>query len=260
VAEQLTEDAFGIMGVKINTRPMDELRSEIIDAINKRSQIKLACANPHSLVVAQNDTDFFNALRSFEHVVADGVGVTLAAKLSGYPELPRIRGADYYLSVMTSLNAMEGKKVFFLGSTESVLKNIKDRVLVDYPNIADVETLSPPFGEWSDDKNTEIIEEINRFAPDVVWVGMTAPRQEKWIFRNHARLSAPIIGAIGAVFDFYAGTYKRAPVWMQERGLEWLYRLSREPRRLWRRNFVSAPKFFALLFKDRIGLTHIRQE
>lgn len=251
MAKQATQKNFSLMGVRVNTHPLDKLIPEAISATDGGPRITFACANPHSLVEAQKDIAFFDALQWFDHVVADGVGVTIAAKLKGHFGIPRITGADYYFTLMESLQALEGKRVFFLGSTESVLARIKHRVAKDYPKISAIETLSPPFGEWSDQENTEIIKAVNDFAPHVLWVGMTAPRQEKWIFQNHHKLEVPVTGAIGAVFDFYAGTYRRAPVWMRDSGLEWLYRLSKEPRRLWKRNFVSAPKFFTALLKHR---------
>jgi N-acetylglucosaminyldiphosphoundecaprenol N-acetyl-beta-D-mannosaminyltransferase len=104
--------------------------------------------------------------------------------------------------------------------------------------------LSPPFkDEFDEADDAAMIAAVNAARPDVLWVGMTAPKQEKWIYRNHDRLDVPFTGAIGAAFDFYAGTKKRAPQWVGQMGLEWLPRLVREPRRLWRRNLVSTPKF-----------------
>ena len=97
-----------------------------------------------------------------------------------------------------------------------------------------------------------MLETINKARPDVLWVGMTAPKQEKWVEANRQKLNVPVIGSIGAVFDFYAGTYSRAPQWICDAGLEWAYRFMREPRRMWQRNFVSAPKFVWLVLKQRV--------
>ena len=112
---------------------------------------------------------------------------------------------------------------------------------------------SPPFKEvFSEEENRAMIEAVNRAGPDVLWVGMTAPKQEKWIYQNKDRLNVKFIGAIGAVFDFYAGTVKRPHPWFLDHGLEWLPRLLGEPRRLWKRMFVSAPLFMARVFAERI--------
>lgn len=133
-----------------------------------------------------------------------------------------------------------------------MLGRIQSRVGHDYPHVK-VSVLGPPFGMWSDAENEAMLASIQKAAPDVLWVGMTAPRQEKWVFANGHRLNVPIIGSIGAVFDYYAGTVRRAPAWYTERGLEWLYRLVREPRRLWRRTLLSAPRFLWLALRQRVA-------
>ena len=134
------------------------------------------------------------------------------------------------------------------------MHRIKERMSIDFPNVKVVGTFSPPFKEdFTDDENDLMVEAINRVNPDILWVGMTAPKQEKWIYKNKERLQTKFIGAIGAVFDFYAGTKKRSHPWFQEHGLEWLPRFLREPRRLWRRNFISTPSFFYRIIKYRLA-------
>jgi N-acetylglucosaminyldiphosphoundecaprenol N-acetyl-beta-D-mannosaminyltransferase len=209
-----------------------------------------ACANPHSLVVARGDTEFREALDAASAVVADGVGCKWGAALSGTPVGPRITGSDFFEAMMSSLNKARGR-AFFFGSSNEVLVKLVERVNRNFPQIT-AGTLSPPFGQWSEEENSEMIDRILQFAPDVLWVGMTAPKQEKWVARNSARLPIPVIGSIGAVFDYYAGVTRRAPPWVCDLGLEWLYRLPREPKRLWRRTVVSAPLFLLLVLRDRL--------
>ena len=136
---------------------------------------------------------------------------------------------------MAGLNA-RGGKCFFLGSSEVVLGKIRERAARDYPAI-EVETYSPPFKrEFSPEDDRAMIDAVNAADPDLLWIGMTAPKQEKWAYSHWDQLDIHChCGTIGAVFDFYAGTVRRAPLWMQKAGLEWLYRLASEPRRLWRR-------------------------
>ena len=124
---------------------------------------------------------------------------------------------------------------------------IAERFAHEYPELELAGILSPPFSQWSATENNAMVAQINAARPDVLWVGMTAPKQEKWVQENRERLKVPVIGSIGAVFDFYAGTYPRAPQWMCGLGIEWLFRLVKEPRRMWRRNFISTPKFVALV-------------
>ncbi|RUM94488.1 MAG: glycosyltransferase [Thiothrix sp.] len=243
---------ISLLGVKIGTSPLSELISKAMDTIeNKNQAVVFACANPHSLVVANTDKYFREALNQSDHVVADGIGLVLGGKLNGLRIKPRITGADYFLALMNEANSLGGKRVFFLGSTDQVLAKIKARANKDYPHIAAIGTLSPPFGVWSTEEQAHVIDTINHFQPDILWVGMTAPKQETWVHTNRNKLNAAVIGSIGAVFDFYAETQPRAPQWMHKNGLEWLYRMIKEPRRMWRRNFISSPHFLALLLKER---------
>jgi N-acetylglucosaminyldiphosphoundecaprenol N-acetyl-beta-D-mannosaminyltransferase len=145
-------------------------------------------------------------------------------------------------------------RVLFFGSSGDVLSRIQARVKLDYP-AARVDVLPPPFGLWTEEEESTLVAGIRSARPDVLWVAMTAPRQEKWIHLNMNKLDVPVIGAIGAVFEYYAGTVRRAPPWYQRRGLEWLYRLLREPRRLWRRTLLSAPRFVWLVVRERLQQT-----
>jgi N-acetylglucosaminyldiphosphoundecaprenol N-acetyl-beta-D-mannosaminyltransferase len=167
----------------------------------------------------------------------------------------RVAGHDIFKGLHERLNQQSGFKVFFLGSSERTLALIRERIKRDYPNINVVGTYSPPFKpEFSGEENDAMIQAINQAKPDVLWVGMTAPKQEKWIFKNKARLNVKFVGAIGAVFDFYAGTVNRAPVIFQKLGMEWFYRLIREPRRMWRRYIVNNFKYIWYLLMEKISV------
>ena len=153
-------------------------------------------------------------------------------------------GSDVFEGLHARMNARKGMSVFFLGASDVTLAKICARMAQDYPDIRVAGTYSPPFKpEYSAAELDEMITAVNAARPDVLWVGMTAPKQEKWIFQNLHRLDVKFAGAVGAVFDFYVGTVKRSHPAFQELGLEWLPRLLRQPVRLWRRTFVSAPIF-----------------
>lgn len=237
-------DAGALLGIQIDRKSLEDAVSDSFDAIDRCGpQIIFACANPHSIVVAQEDPVFFSAINNANLVVADGVGVTMMSRLAKVTVGPRISGHDYFRAILGAIEQRGGGRVFFFGSSEHVLGLIADKFSRDYPSLTLCGTLSPPYGEWSNEQNDEMIAVINAARPDVLWVGMTAPKQEKWVEANRERLDVPVIGSIGAVFDFYAGTYPRAPAWMCKYGIEWLYRLLKEPRRMWRRNFISSPVF-----------------
>lgn len=218
-----------------------------------RTGFYLACANPHSLVVASKDIEFKTALQHADILLPDGVGIVLAAKILGLPIKERVAGSDFFLALSDVAEKSGGLKYFFLGSTGEVLDRIKERLAVDYPSIEICGTYSPPYKEEFNNHDNEVmIELINKAKPDVLWVGMTAPKQEKWIFKNREKLSVPFSAAIGAVFDFYAGRVRRPSLIWQRLGLEWFGRFIQEPRRLWRRNFISMPIFSYWILKETI--------
>ena len=241
-----------MLGVEISKAPLEELIAHAINAIDNRGRIVFACANPHSLAIAVRDAEFKAALNAADQVVADGAGVTVLGRMVGLDVGPRITGSDYFLSTMQALSRYEGRRVFFFGSSDKVLELIADRMRAEFPSIDLCGTLSPPFKDWSEEENDRMIEQINAARPDVLWVGMTAPKQEKWVYSSMEKLQVPVIGSIGAVFDFYAGTHPRAPLWMRRVGFEWLFRFMREPFRMWHRNLISSPLFIKLVIQHHI--------
>lgn len=240
-----------LLGLQIGVGSLESLlQRAMVSVCDRHPPFKFACANPHSLVAAQSDANFLRALRACDAVVADGVGVTLVGRLTGVQVGPRITGTDFFLGLMSKLNR-RGGRAFFFGSSDEVLKRMVARAGRDFPNVH-IEVLSPPYGQWSDADNDAMIARIRDAKPDVLWVGMTAPKQEKWVNDYAQRMDVPVVGSIGAVFDYYAGKVHRAPQWLCDLGLEWLYRLAQEPGRLWRRTFVSAPQFLILALRERL--------
>ena len=198
--------------------------------------------NPHSYCIAKKDLTFHNALLASDILLPDGIGIVLAEKLLNKKEIKKIAGYDLFLFFLENLNRNNGK-CYFLGSSKSTLELIKNRIKIEYPNIA-LDYFSPPYKDsFSEKESIVFCEKINRFNPDVLFVGMTAPKQEKWVFQYESCLNTSKICCIGAVFDFYGGTKKRSSdIWINL-GLEWLPRLIRDPIRLFYRNFISSPKF-----------------
>lgn len=239
-----------LLGVRIGRSALGEIVARSVSAVVGTSDgVLLACANPHSMVVAHEDSMFHEALNSATHVVSDGFGCRIAALLTGRDFGPRITGSDYFEALMRKLNA-RGGRVFFLGSSTATLARIKRRCAQDFPNLA-VLGHSPPYAPWTDSEATDIVRLVREANPDILWVGLTAPKQEKWAAAHQADLGIPVIGCIGAVFDYYAGTVKRAPPWVCRVGLEWLYRLAGEPQRLWKRTLISFPVFMWLVLNER---------
>ena len=200
--------------------------------------------NAHSYNTAQKDPLFAEALSKGDYLIPDGASIVMACRWLKAKSQPkeRIAGWDLFVHEMEILNerSVAKKKVMFLGSSESVLAKIRQEASYVYHNI-EVVTYSPPYKPvFSDDDNRAMINAVNEANPDLLWIGMTAPKQEKWAYEHWNELDIHChVGTIGAVFDFFAGTAKRAPLWWQRHSLEWLYRLISEPKRMWRRYLVG---------------------
>lgn len=227
--------------------------------------------NAHSYNVAQKDAPFAEALQGGNYLIPDGASIVKAChwlKAKSQPK-ERIAGWDLFSFEMERLEGKseelkvksEKLRVMFLGSSEKVLSLIRQRAAVDYPHL-DIVTYSPPYKpEFSDEDNQAMIQAVNNANPDLLWIGMTAPKQEKWTYAHWKELDIHChCGAIGAVFDFYAGTARRAPLWWQQHSLEWLFRLLMEPRRMWRRYVIGNMKFIYYIFKESIGTSPNCQE
>ena len=207
--------------------------------------------NAHSYNIAQKDALHAETLTKCDVLIPDGAGVVKAVKWLKNIKIERIAGWDLFVFEMEKLNKTGGV-CFFLGSCDKVLKMIEKRSATDYVNIK-VISLSPPYKpEFTENENAEIIRAINEANPDLLWIGMTAPKQEKWTYTHLNELNVNChIGTIGAVFDFYAGTIKRAPVWWQKHSLEWLFRLIQEPRRMWKRYLIGNVLFLYYILKEK---------
>lgn len=243
-----------ILGFEVLGLDVEACCNSVFNQVQQSGKRWLACFNPHSYVVSLEDADFADALNQADFLVPDGIGVVYASKLLGGDISERVTGSDVFFGLHQRMNAQGGMKVFFLGSTEETLAAIRQRMSQDYPSIELLGTYSPPFKDmYSPAELDEMIAAVNAVKPDVLWVGMTAPKQEKWIFDNLDKLDVKFAGAIGAVFDFYTGRVKRSHPLFQRMGLEWLPRLLQEPKRLWRRMFVSAPIFVMHALRQRMS-------
>lgn len=242
---------------------LKELRIvESKDALNYIPQGKMLIntINAHSFNVAQKDALFAEALLKGDYLIPDGASIVKACRWLGAKSQPkeRIAGWDFYTFEMERLNVRckhenVSGKVMFMGSSEKVLSLIRKKIALDYPNLT-VVTYSPPYKpEFSEEENAEIIKAINDAEPELLWIGMTAPKQEKWTYSHWKKLNINChVGTIGAVFDFYAGTAQRAPLWWQTHSLEWLYRLIKEPKRMWRRYLLGNFLFLWNISKETI--------
>lgn len=228
---------------------MTNLRLKDIQIITSRKELEglpegkllINTINAHSYNTALKDPLFAEALIRGDALIPDGASIVMACRWLKAKCQPkeRIAGWDLFTFEMERLNG-KGGTCFFMGSSEKVLALIREKAAKVYPNIR-IETYSPPYKPaFSEEENRAIVDAINQARPDLLWIGMTAPKQEKWAYSHWKELDIHChCGTIGAVFDFFAGTMERAPLWWQEHSLEWLYRLIKEPRRMWRRYIIG---------------------
>jgi len=237
-------------------------------ALIPEGKVLINTINAHSYNEAQKDDTFAEALRCGDYLIPDGASIIKACRWLKAKSQPkeRIAGWDLFTFEMQRLEGRakmdDGRRlrVMFMGSSEKVLTLIRKQAAVDYPHL-DVVTYSPPYKpEFSEEDNQMMIQAINEANPDLLWIGMTAPKQEKWTYQHWDELNIHChCGTIGAVFDFYAGTAKRAPLWWQKHALEWLYRLLKEPRRMWRRYLIGNPLFLWNVMKERMSKYILKQ-
>ena len=251
-----------ILSYSITRKSTEDCVNEIIKWLESSEKGKyFVCANPHALKIARRDRLFEESIKNANLVVPDGIGIVIASWILGGSIRERVTGSDIFLGLSRALNKKKSYSCFFLGSTEDTLEKIKGKIRKDFPNIHVAGTYSPPFkAEFSEEDTKLMVEAINHAQPDVLWVGMTAPKQEKWIYVNRNKLNVKFIGPVGAVFDFYIGKVKRSHPWFQKHGLEWLPRLLREPRRLWRRSFISFPAFLYYVMEQKKNIFITRKD
>lgn len=203
----------------------------------------IAFVNPHSQVTAQKKPELLNKINQFDYVICDGIGTELAAKLFKQYNIKRLSGPDFFKILSEHLNKKNNTiDYFFLGSTEHVLEKIVSNMNKYYPNISVAGTYSPPMGNFTNQENATIIRKINQSNCTILWVGMTAPKQEEWIADNLHLINAKIAAGIGAEFDYFAETKVRPPQWISTVGLQWLHRLITQPK-TWQRTVLSAPVY-----------------
>ena len=233
------------------------LFADKLDQITIDNDLVISTINPYSFLISEQDNDFNVALKESDILLPDGQGIVWATNLLYHKKIKKIAGYDIFIHLINALNK-NNRKCFFLGSTNNTLNKIKDRLNIEFPNIS-TEFYSPPFkAEFNDDDNEVIYNKINTFKPDVLFIGMTAPKQEKWVYKNKDKINVNIIASIGAVFDFYAGNVKRPSQFWINIGLEWLIRFLQEPKRLFKRNMYSIVFIFKILkakWKSRRHLT-----
>ncbi|OWW26239.1 glycosyltransferase [Zobellia sp. OII3] len=225
---------------------VDELKN-----IPFNSKLEINTVNQYSYCIAEEDKEFQKALAHADILLPDGIGMVWATRFLKGKKIKKIAGADLHDFLLHKLNETNGS-CFYLGASEDTLTKIEKRLKSEFPNIS-VASYSPPYKSSFDQHDSEMmVNAVNAFRPDVLFVGMTAPKQEKWSHAHKENLNTSLICSIGAVFDFYAGTVRRpSKIWINL-GFEWLGRLLNEPKRMWKRYIYYGIVFLYYLIKEKI--------
>ena len=246
-------DRINICGVWINNVTRAEAIGRIERLIAERKPSYVVTPNVDHVVRFQTDADFRRIYDGASLVTADGMPLLWAGRFLGTPFKERVCGSDL-LPDFCAAAAAKGYKIFFLGGAPAAADKAAEVLTKRHPGLRIVGSYCPPFGfEKDEEENRKIVERIKGTAPDILFVGLGSPKQEKWPLRFKEDLGVPVSIGVGVTFSFIAGDVKRAPRWMRDLGLEWLWRLMAEPGRLWKRYLVEDPVFFWLVWKQKLG-------
>jgi N-acetylglucosaminyldiphosphoundecaprenol N-acetyl-beta-D-mannosaminyltransferase len=213
----------------------------------------VALTGMHGVTEAQHDPGFKEILNAADMLVPDGMPLVWLARRHGFEMRRRVYGPELMASFCEQ-TAAKGYRHFFYGGAPGVAGDLASRFVSRFPGVVVAGTYSPPFRTLTQEEDREIVHAIEDAHPDIVWVGLSTPKQERWMFEHRDRLKVPVLVGVGAAFDFHTGRIAQAPAWMGDHGLEWLFRLSREPRRLWRRYLLYGAEFTALVLLEIFGL------
>ncbi len=245
---------FKLLGVSVSAVQIPQVIERMESWIRARDRCHyIAVSGMHGLTEAQHDAAFKQILNSADLVVPDGMPLVWLGRLRGQPLRRRVYGPEL-MAAFCSNTAPRGYRHFLYGGGEGVAEKLAFALHKQCEHLAIAGTLSPPFHALSREEDEEIVSRINASNADVVWVGLSTPKQERWMFSHRDRLNASVLVGVGAAFDFHAGLKKQAPLWMREHGFEWLFRLLQEPRRLWRRYLVYGGEFVYLVALEQLGI------
>jgi len=241
---------YNILGTSFSLLSYEDVVEMIHDSKQNGEHHYITLTPPYSVLMCQRDIPLRWATENAALTLPDGIGIILAAKLLGYPNCGRITGPTLILR-LCDRGREQGLRHFFYGGGPGVAAALAERLTAHFPGLTVAGSHCPPFHELSPEEDAEVLQQINSTKPDIVWVGLGSPKQEKWMAEHVDRIDATAMIGVGAAFDFHSGRAKWAPAWMRKMGIEWAYRLAHEPKRMWRRN-VNSFVFLARVLHQRV--------
>jgi N-acetylglucosaminyldiphosphoundecaprenol N-acetyl-beta-D-mannosaminyltransferase len=251
----MVAERLNLLGVRVNAFDLRAAVGEMESAIASNRRSYACCCPVYTLMQGHERGEVRAALNGADWVTPDGMPVVWSLRALGAQRVGRVYGPDLLLA-LSEVSARRGFSQFYLGGAPGVAQALGENLRARFPGLPVAGTACPPFREPTAAEEQALIDAVNGSGAQVVWVGLGSPKQDLWMARNRARLTAPLLVGVGAAFDFFTGRQKQAPTWMQASGLEWLFRLASEPRRLWRRYLIGNPRFTAAL---ALQLTRLRR-
>jgi N-acetylglucosaminyldiphosphoundecaprenol N-acetyl-beta-D-mannosaminyltransferase len=239
------DDRVDLLGIGISPINLDDAVATIERWIGERSRNYVCVTGVHGVMESRRDQRLRSIHNQAGMVTPDGMPLVWVLRLFGRSRTQRVYGPDL-MRKMTAVSSRLGYRQFYYGGAAGVADELTKVLVNAYPELQVAGTLCPPFRELTPEEDQAVVDAINAARPHIVWVGLSTPKQEIWMARHLGRIEAPVMVGVGAAFDFLAGTKRQAPRWMQRSGLEWLFRLCSEPRRLWRRYAYIVPGFTVL--------------
>lgn len=236
------------LGIDVTDCTITEFIDWLIERTKQHIPTLVTYINAHCVNVAFRDSEYRKILEEADAVYADGQSIVQSSKLLGNPLPERISAGDFFLEFCERC-AKEKLKMFLLGSEKKVAETIGEKLKNKVPGL---EIAGTYYGFFTPAEEQELISRINSSSADILLVGMGVPRQEKWVYKNREQLRVPVVWCVGALFEYYAGVRARAPRWMRLCGLEWMFRLILEPRRLWRRYLIGNPEFIIRVLRHKL--------
>jgi N-acetylglucosaminyldiphosphoundecaprenol N-acetyl-beta-D-mannosaminyltransferase len=247
-------ERVNVLGVGVSAINIPMALEQIDQWIKRRdTKTYVTVSGVHGVMESQRDEAIRRMHNDAGMVTPDGMPLVWLGKMDGHKHMDRVYGPDLMLAIMEK-SQKEGYRHYFYGGADGVPELLKQKLQEKFPGIQVVGTYSPPFRALSAEEDAQIVQMINDTQPDIVWIGLSTPKQEKWMSAHVGRIGAPVMIGVGAAFDFHAGLKSQAPRFIQRSGFEWLYRLVTEPKRLWKRYLVNNPLFILGILGQKLGL------
>ncbi|SFD26910.1 N-acetylglucosaminyldiphosphoundecaprenol N-acetyl-beta-D-mannosaminyltransferase [Tropicimonas isoalkanivorans] len=246
-------DTINVLGVKVSALNLDTAATCIQAAVDEGRRGYVCVAGAHGIVESQSDADLRAVFNGAFLVTPDGMPLVWELRRSGHETAGRVYGPDLMLEMVVR-GQSRGLRHYLYGATDETLEKLRAGLLEHAPEAQIVGSYAPPFRPLTNEEEADVAARLNEARADIVWVGISCPKQERWMAQMRDRLEAPVLVGVGAAFDFHAGNTVQAPDWVQQAGLEWAFRLKTEPRRLWKRYLRIVPTYLFLLAAERMGL------